>query len=312
MTSRTPNMLRCRPVELPLDIIGIIAGDVACKPASAQRTQTLMNCMLVSRSFADEFRRYLFAIFHINDCAIEDLQETAERLSTHAVALVDHPEYQKFVKTVTISLEVANTGFSISDVLDFRWLTSVTSISLKCKVSAFNFALIAPHSRDAIVNVCSLPSIHRMTFDQVDNLPPQLFQNAPSLKYLSLHSTTMVGSSQEGFIDFYSRLSATSTPSSDPPIHLEISHYHSFYKVTNALPALIPILNRVWKLTGRPCGPLFLSMIVLGARDALEDLDLTFSDTHGPNGKGINAADTDISPAKHLQRLTFSLHVVND
>ncbi|KAH6899563.1 hypothetical protein BKA70DRAFT_1313827 [Coprinopsis sp. MPI-PUGE-AT-0042] len=305
-------MAHRRPTQLPLDLIGIIAADVASNPYERQRTRTLTQCMLVSRSFAHEFRRHLFDNLLIYDSTMEAVEDISKRLCIHAKALEDHTEYRRFVKAVRISLEVEpGLGSSILDDPQFpSWLeglTSVTSFSLRNFSEHFDFAELDPRPRDAIIKLCSLSPIRCLTFDDVENLPPRLFCEAPNLEYLSLASVIAGGSSEEDPDNLADSDTPTSTVSRNPQIHLHIPHYSVDEEVPRMLRALAPILNRVWKLSGKYDTVeelMLLSFGLLDARDTLRELDLTLFKTYSP--REINVVPIVISPAKNLERLTLT------
>ncbi|KAH6899533.1 hypothetical protein BKA70DRAFT_1313758, partial [Coprinopsis sp. MPI-PUGE-AT-0042] len=125
----TPRALYRGPAQLPLDLIGIIAADVASNLNDERKTRTLKNCMLVCRSFAHEFRRHLFESLHIYDSMIESIEDISKRLCVHAKTLEDHPEYQTFIKTVKIDVETGpGWGPSILDHPQFpSWLKGLTA-----------------------------------------------------------------------------------------------------------------------------------------------------------------------------------------
>ncbi|KAH6899537.1 hypothetical protein BKA70DRAFT_1313785, partial [Coprinopsis sp. MPI-PUGE-AT-0042] len=271
-------------------------------------------CMLVCRSFAHEFRRHLFESLYICDSVSENTDDISKRLCVHAKALQDHPEYQTFVKTVKIDLLTGpGLGPSIFENPQFpswlKGLTSVTSFSLRRFTERFDFAVLESRPRDAIVKLCSLPSIRRMMFDRVDNLPPQLFCDRPSLEYLSLASVTIDGSLAQGELGQLIEQARETSTFRGPQIHLDIPRHRAGEDIRRILRSLLPITNRVWKLSGRYDTINEAALLVtsaLFAKERLRELSLTFSNMYGQlDNEPLNMAPILISPAKNLERLTL-------
>ncbi|KAH6899561.1 hypothetical protein BKA70DRAFT_1406359 [Coprinopsis sp. MPI-PUGE-AT-0042] len=307
------NMAHCRPVQLPLDLIGIIAADVASDRDDKHRTQTLMDCMLVRRAFACEFRPHLFEIFKISDISPRPIEYLSKRLTMHAQTLEDHPEYRKFVKILDIELGIGMGPSLLYDPhfpLWLKGLTSVTTFSLASCAETLEFALLEPPIRDAMVRLYSLPSIRRMTFFQVENLPPRLFRNVPNLEYLRLSDTFVEDPSQEDFNELGDGGVETPTAFTTPQIHLDIPCYTVDEEVPRTLQALAPIFPRLWKVSGvhnTISAAMLISMCALRAGDTLRDLDLTLSNICAEMDEDeIKIAPLIVFSAKSLERLTLT------
>ncbi|KAH6899591.1 hypothetical protein BKA70DRAFT_1230869 [Coprinopsis sp. MPI-PUGE-AT-0042] len=281
-----------RPVQLPQDLIGIIAAEVASSNGD-RRTQTLAltGCMLVCRG-----------------------PQWCRQLCTHAQALEDHPEYRNLVKTVTIVLKSKmDPGRSV--VNDYRFhswlkgLTSVTSLSLGTYGTPLEFSRLRPRPRDAIIQLCSLPSIRCLMFDTLYDLPPWLFCDAPKLKYLSLGSIIMDGSFQKHHLTEDDLKLITST---SPRIRLHFPRYNVNGDVERTIQALVPILPRIWKLSGRydtMDEVALFSMSMIGGRKTLQELDLALlEDNYHNDNAELDIPPVIILPAKNLERLTLTFN----
>ncbi|KAH6899540.1 hypothetical protein BKA70DRAFT_1313790 [Coprinopsis sp. MPI-PUGE-AT-0042] len=151
-----------------------------------------------------------------------------------------------------------------------------------------------------------------MTFERVDNLPPQLFCDASNLEYLSLPSVTMEGSlSGEDFRQLFAGVGETSIING-AQIHLDIPRYPADVDVGRTLRPLLPILSRVWKLSGQydNVGEVaLLSVAMLRARDMLRELSLTFSNAYAQlDDEPLNMVPIIIFPAKNLERLALKFN----
>jgi hypothetical protein len=267
-------MANQRPIQLPQELIGIIASAVASDRNPHARLQALAACTLVCRSFAPEFRPYLFeTLFVREDDFTED--EIARRLCAHARVLEDHPEYQRMVKTVVLVL----APYPPSVWQDARfplWLKGLTFVSelvISTCDEELNFADIPAYSQDAIIRLGTSPSILKLDFDEIYNLPARIFYDAPNLQYLNLGAVTMDASFAEHALteDELELLKSTR-----PLIHLNLHHtVDQAAQIT--LQALIPVIVRIWKLSGeyQTMGDVVLSsMCMVGGRQTLRDLEL--------------------------------------
>lgn len=272
-----------RQVQLPRDLLGVIAASVASDPDRESRLQALYDCMLVSRSFAHEFRRHLFETFTISDTMYcQDVEDMCNKLSAHAQTLQDHPEYRKLVKTVHIRLSnQPGERFSIIDEPRFpSWLeglTSVTSISFGSSdfdSEAIDFTLVLPDSRAAIIQLYSLPTIRRLAFYNIDDLPPQLFRDTPRLEELYLFGAFM-DDSYEHIREEEEELKLVA--SKKPSVHLHLSCTHQ-NEIPRTLHALLPIILRTSMISAKydAKGEVdFIRVCLNSARDTLQELDLT-------------------------------------
>ncbi|KAH6899530.1 hypothetical protein BKA70DRAFT_735325 [Coprinopsis sp. MPI-PUGE-AT-0042] len=297
-----------RPAQLPHDLIAVIAAAVASNPKDYTRTQTLADCVLVCRSFAQEFRRHLYETFTIRETLLDDAEDTGSKLCAHAQALEDHPEYRKLVKNVTLWL--TNQPMHRVSILDdprfpswLKGLTSVISVSLGSSNfdEQLDFALIAPSSQKAITQLYTLPSIRRLIFEDIDGLPPRLFCDAPHVEYLSLGSVYMDDSASfwhQSLTEDDLKLLA----STKPPVHLRLYNIGQD-DVAGTLQALIPIIDRVRKLSGRYDATGVFSACLVKGRETVRELELTLSD---PYDRGeLDAPTAIISSATQIRRLNL-------
>ncbi|KAH6899562.1 hypothetical protein BKA70DRAFT_1230843 [Coprinopsis sp. MPI-PUGE-AT-0042] len=137
---------RCRtPTQpLPRDLSATIAAAVVAslheddKWTRRCRNLTLKNCILVSQSFAYEFRPYLYESLYIVDSQSHETQElSGDRLCDHVRTIQERPEYQRLVKKVFISLDpdpargkelrrsLVNLAEFPSFVLQWMWKPSI-------------------------------------------------------------------------------------------------------------------------------------------------------------------------------------------
>jgi hypothetical protein len=249
---------------------------VASDRDEQKRLQALVACTLVSRSFASEFRQYLFEILTVRENTFTE-DDLARRLCAHAQVLEERPEYQGMVKTVILVL--APTSNSIAQDTRFpMWLKGLNSVSklifAACDGSPLDFTRLPPDSRDAIIKLCMSSSTINLNFDKINNLPSGIFCNAPNLQYLTLGAVTMGAWFDEFTVEELELISSTK-----PGIHLSL--HHAVIQVAQlTLQAIVPILVRVWKLSGEyhtTGDAMVTSMSMYGARRTLRESELTFS-----------------------------------
>jgi hypothetical protein len=239
-----------RGIQLPLDLIGTIAANVAqpSRGRSGDQRQALLNCMLVCRTFAQEFRPHLFNRLTIS----EGDEKVAWRLCIQIQILEDHPEYVPLVKAVTIELALEYSW--MTSILEHRQfslalshLTSVTSFYLHNYGVSFSLARLKPHPHNlnAIIKICSLPSIRSLYFGEIEELPSSFFCNAPNLEYLGLSNALNVDP-QDSNASLQGGLA-----SHKPQLHLNIIRHErkSRIDVTRTTQGFAPILRRVTKLS---------------------------------------------------------------
>jgi hypothetical protein len=269
-------------IQLPQELIGTIAAAVASDRNDQIRLKTLAACMLVCWDFALEFRPHFFKILAVDQGNAIDYDDAlGKRLSAHAQALEDHPEYQRMVKTLVL----VTPSFPPSILYDARfpqWLKGLTSVSefviAPCSEESldFNDPDLPQETRDAITQLCTSPSIRKLDFKQIDNLPSRLFCDTPNLEYLNLGGVTMDASQQPPTKDELKLIASTR-----PHIHLNL-HDTSEKDEENhfILKALAPIAVRAWKLSGQYetlDDVVLMSMCLVGAREVLRELELTFA-----------------------------------
>jgi hypothetical protein len=271
-------MARHRPIQLPQELIGIIASAVASDRDEREKVQALAACILVCRRFAPEFRPHLFETLEVREDLLRK-DDVVRRLRAHAQALEENPQYQRMVKTVVLVL--APSAPSIWQDTRFPlWLKGLTAVSelvILTGEESLNFVELPRFSQDAIMRLCSVPSIRKMDLDQIDNLPPSLLSDAPDLHYLNLGAVTVAVEVSLVMRQPYTEDELKLIASNNPGIHLNL-HHTVAEMVQFTLRALAPILATVWKLSAEyeTMGDLMLTtMCMVGARESLREVELT-------------------------------------
>ncbi|KAH6899531.1 hypothetical protein BKA70DRAFT_735334 [Coprinopsis sp. MPI-PUGE-AT-0042] len=159
---------------------------------------TVKNCILVSQSFAYEFRPYLYEALYVIDHQSEEAQEIAgDRLCDYARTMQERPEYQKLVKKVFFHLDprAAKRKELARSLVNFHefpsWLEglqSVVSVTFGSLDSTRDlcFSEIVGPSMRAISRLCSLPSINSLSFSGYEGFLPHLVLDAPNLLFLNI------------------------------------------------------------------------------------------------------------------------------
>jgi hypothetical protein len=270
------------PGHLPRELIGVIAAAVASDANDPRRTQTLASCMLVCRSFTSEFRTYLFDTLLVHDSFVGNIHARRDRLSAHSQMLEDQQGYQKLVRNVSIILKSERLyGNSVGNDSRFpswlRGLTSVTSISIRTLGGPVIFSELERSSQEAILNLCSLPSVNRLIIEDIGNLPPQVFLDTLDVESLSFGNVIIDKSLQRARLteDEVAQIRCSS-----PRLHIHLSRFPPGTEAARTLQALTPLLARVWKLSGRYNTineVRFFNMCTIGGRETLRELDLTLA-----------------------------------
>ncbi|KAH6899570.1 hypothetical protein BKA70DRAFT_1313839 [Coprinopsis sp. MPI-PUGE-AT-0042] len=251
-------------IQLPQDLIGVIATAVMTPLTddfdNRARSRALKSCMLVSRSFACEFRPFLYETFTIGDGATTGECVLAyDRLDTRLEVLNEHPEYRKLVKNVKIIISPKNLTPSMAGIINSArfpsWmmgLQSVTTILIRSVThEPFDFSKILQRSQEAIVELCSLPSVKYLALWNILNLPPYLLNCAPKVKRLSLWRVLV---NKDTTVSNLSGDEEVQSPNLSL-LHLNLRGHFPIREYPNveepSVWALEPILKRVWKLSGQ-------------------------------------------------------------
>ncbi|KAH6899567.1 hypothetical protein BKA70DRAFT_1230848 [Coprinopsis sp. MPI-PUGE-AT-0042] len=198
--TRDATPVQSLPRELSAPVAATVAASLINDGGCTRRFQnlTLKNCMLVSQSFAYEFRPYLYETLFIVDTQMATGQEAAsDRLCDHARTMQEHPEYQRLVKKVIIAVDVdpaVQLRRSLVNFLEFpSWLeglSSVASVAFGCLSMASqapSFFDFHAASIQALFNLCSCPSIQSLSFSGFSVLYTPFITHAPNLSYLALN-----------------------------------------------------------------------------------------------------------------------------
>jgi hypothetical protein len=159
------------------------------------RNLTLKSCMLVSQSFAYEFRPYLYETLYIVDTqSLKQQYLACDRLSSHARVLQDRTEYQCLVKKLIITLDASSylhLRQSLINASEFpSWLAGLSSVSSivfgslsKSEYPPSLSEILGPAIRP-ITRLCSRLSVRCLTFIGFNTLPQALVNTVPNPKYL--------------------------------------------------------------------------------------------------------------------------------
>ncbi|KAH6899538.1 hypothetical protein BKA70DRAFT_735489 [Coprinopsis sp. MPI-PUGE-AT-0042] len=201
-----------RPVSplqpLPRDLSAQIAASVVTslredgQCTRRFRNLTLKNCMLVSQSFAYEFRPYLYETLYIVDSqSIRGQDLACKSLCAHACTMQERPEYQKLVKKLVIALDAncpKKLRLSLARFSEFpSWLEGLSSASYVAfgPLSASGkprFSDLPHQTMHAIERLCSLPSIRSLSFNNFEDLPSHLISDAPNLVELNVSNYSVI------------------------------------------------------------------------------------------------------------------------
>jgi hypothetical protein len=177
-------MNKPKAVAFPPELVGIVAHLVASS-GHEKRQQTLVACRLVCRTFAQEFRPYLFRTLRIHDVGGSD-----GRVSPRHKILQENPSYCALVKSVSVALSPSGwieQDSSLAEILGL--LTSVTTLSLSATVpnTVFSFDTLSRALRMAIDHICALESFQHLNLDSCTHVPPALYLSSPTVKKVTLH-----------------------------------------------------------------------------------------------------------------------------
>ncbi|KAH6899569.1 hypothetical protein BKA70DRAFT_1526844 [Coprinopsis sp. MPI-PUGE-AT-0042] len=254
--SRKPTTSLRRGLSAPI-VAALVASLYADDECTRRfRNLTLKNCMLVSHSFAHEFRPHLYHTLYIVDAqTIEQQWVVHKRLCRHNRTMLAHPEYQKLVKKVIIALDAyVKLKRSLVDFPEFpSWIetlpkvSSVAFTSLSMTYEALSFRHFPPASVEAISRLCSRPSVQSLSFSGCYELPSQLISNAPKLTHLTISgcaSDTLSWDLPQAIRGYFSQLKSKrlTTIRIETESHLrsgwEHAHWSSMDEALSAVPSL--------------------------------------------------------------------------
>jgi hypothetical protein len=173
-----------KTAPFPPELVGIVAHLVASS-GHEKRQQNLVACRLVCRTFAQEFRPYLFRTLRIHDVGGSD-----GRVSPRHKILQENPSNCALVKSVSVALSPSGwieQDSSLAEILGL--LTSVTTLSLCATVPStfFSFDVLSRALKKAIDHICALESFQHLNLDSCTHVPPALYLSSPKVKKVTIH-----------------------------------------------------------------------------------------------------------------------------
>ena len=195
------------PVEVPLDIVDLIAQRIESECATGEATLGVVKaCRLVNRTFADGFERCLFHQGTFTDASSHNMEGTTR----HATSLLDllnrRPDIVNHVKQFSIRLSDSVTHPLLPLILEK--LNRVEDLALDGSGSSaghIDWSALSEELREALLALAHGPQIKVLRMEYIQLLPATVILNSHGLSKLAL-----IGSSDLYREDMEDSLSRTS------------------------------------------------------------------------------------------------------